>query len=66
MWGSFLFVWNIQKQRKIGNITQKSEAKLPKLFLEHYLNTDQISPMTTMSETSQVRTKTRQNDLQKG
>ena len=22
MWGSFLFVWNIQKQRKIGNITQ--------------------------------------------
>ena len=37
MWGSFLFVWNIQKQRKIGNITQKSEAKLPKLFFEHYL-----------------------------
>ena len=40
MWGSFLFVWNIQKQRIIGNITQKSEAKSPKLFLEHYLNTD--------------------------
>ena len=40
MWGSFLFVWNIQKQRIIGNITQKAEAKLPKLFLGHYLNTD--------------------------
>ena len=36
MWGSFLFVRNIQKQSKIGNITQKSEAKLPKLFFEHY------------------------------
>ena len=50
MWGSFLFVWNIQKQRKIGNITQKSEAKLPKLFFEHYLINEKTPLLLRMRE----------------